>query len=232
MRNTPITIVPGVIAVACSMLLVACTSPEEKCAALEGTIIKMYNEYVDEISTLTEKQMLATCDQAIEKCPNLAIAHEMKGLLYWDADNLKEALKYYRKALELAPGNEDTLADARLLAFSADGTHVTIGEDGRLTSMPFQNITLAEYARCDSSIRLQWCESALNKRVANKQTKVLVDQHGTVIEKMEFGMKYQINSAVEIDQLLISRAGAAPEKVLHEATFLAVATGAGYGRTN
>jgi tetratricopeptide (TPR) repeat protein len=211
-------------------IIFGCTSAEEKCAMLGEEIKYLYNDFIDETSSFTESQILTQCDQAIEKCPNLAIAYEMKGLVQWENDNLKEALKNYKKAVELEPQNADILSDARQLAFNADGSYIDVDENGRITSTPFQKITLEEYAQCSDSVRMEWCEYILSSRPENKQTTVLVDQNGDEIETMEFGMQYQMESVTELDRQLLRRADAEPESILHKATFLISMNGAGYGR--
>lgn len=209
-----------------------CTSAQEKCLALREEVKGLYNDYVDEISALTKSQIMAHCDQVIEKCPALALAYELKGLIQWDNDNLKGAFRNYRKAVELEPGSRDTLDNAGMVAFLAEGVFISVGEDGRIASIPFPEITLGQYAECSDELRELWCEKSFNRLPRKRKTVTLVDQSGNEVDTMEFGYTYRIDSAEDLDGILLRMAEEESGTLLHKATFLATMSGADYGRTD
>ncbi|GAB6095511.1 hypothetical protein JCM14469_17630 [Desulfatiferula olefinivorans] len=216
-----------------ALMISGCTSQEEKCARLHQEITGIYNDYVAETSTMSENQMMSACDAALETCPGLSIAYELKGLVHWEADRLNDAWTHYRKALELAPASEETLEDAQRVAFSAAGLHIEVGEDGRVQTRPFKDITLSDYAGCPDSVRRLWCEQC-ERRLSNlpeaRSDTVFVDQRGQEVGRMEFGMVYDVAGADDIDRKLLLRSDANPDEALHHATFVVTATGASYRR--
>ena len=213
--------------------LFGCTSTEEKRAMCNDEIKGIYNDYIDEITSLSEAEITAICDQAIEKFPDLAIAYEMKGLVFQENNNLKMAWENYQKAVQFAPSDADTLANAQEVAFAFKGIWISVDESGNIQSVPFQDISLEEYAQCADGVRHLWCTVALNIRPNSRETTMFVDQSGKEIEdvpRMTFGMTYQFDSPSELDRRLILKANADPELQLHKATFLITMGGASYER--
>jgi tetratricopeptide (TPR) repeat protein len=158
-----------------------CTSAEEKRARCHDEIVTLYNEHIEEASTISNTEIMSKCDQAIEQFPDLAIAYELKGLLLWGEGKLKPAWENYRKALELAPFDEDTLANAREVASQLNGTLVNVDESGKVQTVPFKNISLDEYGQCTEEVRFNLCliglgigEKVKRKVLAGSTTKTYV----------------------------------------------------------
>jgi hypothetical protein len=220
-----------------------CTSAEEKRAIRHDEITNLYNEYVDEVSLLSKTEILSKCDLAIEQFPDLAIAYELKGLIFYEEDKLKPAWENYKKAVKLAPFDADTLANAREVALLLNGTFVKVDENGKVKSIPFKKISLEEYEQCTEGVRFKLCMISLGigKAVLGKiltesstETYVFVDQNGNEIEGMErmtFGLNFEgSSSASELDSWLLQQASTKPNSTLGEVLWLFMAKRMNYGR--
>ncbi len=220
-----------------------CTSAEEKRAMRQNEITSLYNDYVEEVTSLANTEILSKCDSAIEKFPDLAIAHELKGLIFSEEGKLKPAWENYRKAVELAPFDADTLANAREVALLLNGTFIKVDENGKVQTVPFKQISLEEYGQCTEGVRFKVClislgiGEAVKKKILSEsktETYVFVDQNGNEIEDMEkmtFGISFEGNaSASELDSWLIQQASTQPQATLGEVLWRFTAERLNYGR--
>jgi tetratricopeptide (TPR) repeat protein len=71
--------------------------------------LKSAQQLYDKGSNLEEA--LSNCELALEKLPMLADAHNLRGLILDDMGRIDEAIKAYRKALEINPGHEGARAN-------------------------------------------------------------------------------------------------------------------------
>lgn len=229
-----------VVVMAC---LIGCTSAEEKRARLQNEITQLYNDYIEDLTSLSEPEILSQCDEAIERYPDLAIAYELKGLVYWEEAKLEPAWENYQKAIELAPYDEDTLANAREVAMQWNGTFIRVDEDGKVALLPFRKISLDEYVQCPEGIRYQVCRiglgigAAVKRKILSEnktQTYVFVDQNGKEIEdmdKMTFGFTFEGNaSASDLDHWLRQEARSAPDSTIGDVLWRFTAEKLNYGR--
>jgi tetratricopeptide (TPR) repeat protein len=220
-----------------------CTSTEEKRAMRQNEITNLYNEYVEEVTTLSKEEILSKCDLAIEKFPDLAIAYELKGLIFWDEGELKPAWENYQKAVELAPFDADTLANAREVGLLLNGTFIRVDENGKVQTLSFKKISLEEYGQCTEGVRFKVCMislgigEAVKKKILSEsktETYVFVDQNGNEIEEMErmtFGISFEGNSsASELDNWLIQQTSTNPQSTLGEVLWRFTAERMNYGR--
>jgi len=220
-----------------------CTSAEEKRAIRQNEITNMYNEYVEEISSLSKTEILSKCDLAIEQSPDLSIAYELKGRIFYEEGKLKPAWENYNKAVKLAPNDADTLANAREVALLLNGTFVKVDENGNVTSIPFKEISLEEYEQCTEGVRFKLCMISLGIGEAVKgkiltesktETYVFVDQNGNEIGdmgRMTFGLNFEgDSSASELDNWLLQQASTKPKSTLGKVLWLFTAQRMNYGR--
>lgn len=233
------------VLVAVMACVIGCTSAEEKRARMQSEITQLYNDYIEDLTSLSEPEILAKCDEAIEKFPELAIAYELKGLVYWEEAELEPAWENYHKALELTPFDEDTLANAREVAMQWNGTFIRVDDNGKLELLPFREIYLDEYKQCTEGLRFQVCRiglgigAAVKRKILSEhqtQTYVFVDRNGNEIEgmdKMTFGFSFAGNaSAADLDHWLIQEARSTPDKTLGDVLWRFTAEKLNYGRIN
>jgi hypothetical protein len=220
-----------------------CTSTEEKRVMRQNEITNLYNQYVEEVAPLSKTEILSKCDLAIEKFPDLGIAYELKGLIFWEEGKLKPAWENYQKAVELTPFDADTLANAREVGLLLNGTFIRVDENGKVQTIPFNKISLEEYGQCTEGVRFKVCMvslgigEAVKKKILSEsktETYIFVDQDGNEIEDMEkmtFGISFEGNSsASELDSWLILQASTKPQSTLGEVLWRFTAERMNYGR--
>lgn len=229
----------------CMLFVCACTSAKKKQEMRKNAITLLYNDYIDGISTLSTAEIVSKCDQAIKDFPYLAIAYELKGMIYREEGELKPAWENYKKAVELSPYDEDTLASAREVALQLNGSFIRINEDTSIQLIPFKKVSLEEYTQGTDEWRFKLCTIALGLgkaatkktiRESNNTTAVFVDQSGNEIkdmEKMTFGLSFEGNpSAAELDNWLIQKADTEPDSPLGKVLWRFMARKMNYGRVN
>jgi len=200
------------------VFIAGCSLFGPSCDEREDQLVEIYNGYIESSASLTESEILKECKTAVEKCPDCVIGYELAGLVHWENERLHEALAFYRSALTLDPEDEQILADTQLVAYSAEKVHLFVGDDGTIQTRPFREITLGQYAMAPEGNRLQWCESRLKARLLKSTEKDIVDKSGNTVGSQSFTMSYDITSAEDFDDRLLSEAASEPDGLLAKAS--------------
>ena len=119
--------------------------------------LNAYGSKPMDISSAIEARKV--CRDALAKCPNLAVAFEVMGDIAARDEDMEEAGKNYDKALELNKENERVIAKKERVS-------AAIAEAGsKAAADKFESIkdmNLVDYARLEESMRITWCEKAIN----------------------------------------------------------------------
>jgi hypothetical protein len=190
------------VMLAAALALSCGCSPRKSCEEHNTELTLIWNDYLDEVSALSEDEIIEKCNQTQEACPNCSLAWELEGLVHWENDRMDEALVDYLVAAKLAPYNESLLNDARTVAFNAKGMFLFVAEDGTLGIKPFGLITLAEYAEYPEDTRLQWCEAKSGELRA------------AYTKGLNRAVSYELTSAQDLDARLLSEARQKPGTML------------------
>lgn len=219
------------IAVVLAVFLVICACTGMSCEERADELKSLYNDTVDQAATLSLDDIVNKCDEALKKCPDMSIAHELKGLVYWEANRLNQALECYLKALTANPEDENLLIDTRLLAYSAKGAYLQISDTGRIEMTPFKKITLAQYAGCPEENRLQWCRQLtdIHKSIIQQPpvTTKYVDRKGNLVGLSKMTYQFDSDSPADLDALLLSASKTKPDAILYEESALQSTLGMG-----
>ncbi len=135
------------------MALAGCS---KNCADYE----KKLNAYADGSKPIDDVAKVQNeCKEALAKCPDLAVAFEVMGDIDAKFEKLEEADKNYEKALALKSDNERVSAKKNRISEALSEAKA------RTDAAKFESIKrmqLREYARLEDSMRMAWCEKAIN----------------------------------------------------------------------
>ena len=88
----------------------------KKCLALDINYINAYNLLMyDYNETGHFEKTISLCNKAIDAGVNAVEIYNALGKTYWQMKNNIEAVKYYKKALEINPSNEEANAMVKKL---------------------------------------------------------------------------------------------------------------------
>jgi hypothetical protein len=123
---------------------------------------KELNAYADGSKPLNVSSAIEArkvCMDALAKCPNLAVAFEVMGDINVRDQEIEDAGKNYDKALALNKDNERVLAKKERIseAISEAKSKAAADKFGSIKDM-----NLVDYARLEESMRITWCEKAIN----------------------------------------------------------------------
>jgi len=215
MLRLPLQSCPGritMLSVAASVaLLCGCGIFGTSCAELDTELRLLYNSFIEETTELTAAEILQQCSRATQRCPDLLIAFELAGLVCWKNNRLNEALEHYKKAVSLAPDDQEILEDAMAVAFKAQEAYLYIAADGNIQTGPFSTITLEEYARIPRTARLLWCEAFIAKTVLpGPQTTEIKDEQGKTLGIQTSDLWISLTSPDDLDAVLLTQASLQP----------------------
>jgi hypothetical protein len=200
-------------------LLSGCGLFGPSCDALRTELQSLYDDYWNETSKISDDAILLRCATALTTCPDLAIAHELAGLVHWENERMGEALEQYKKAVSLTPGDDELLGDAMTVAFETKGYYLYIDDDGKVRTAPFAKITVEQYAQIPSDIRLLWCDYALDKWMKpGTESKEIRDRRGETIGTTSIHYRSRITSPQDLDAVLLSLAKIQPLESLTKAS--------------
>ena len=88
----------------------------KKCLALDVNYLNAYNLLMYDYNESGQfEKTIALCNNAINAGVNAIEIYNTLGKTYWQMKNNVEAVKYYKKALEINPSNEEALAMVKKL---------------------------------------------------------------------------------------------------------------------
>jgi tetratricopeptide (TPR) repeat protein len=127
---------------------------EKKCADYE----KELNAYADASKSTDIVEMMKASQEALAKCPNLAVAYEVMGDRDAKLSNIEDADKKYDKALALN-GNARRINAKKDKISGALSKINSDAYDEKINSI--RTMPLSAYAGLDESTRITWCEKAI-----------------------------------------------------------------------
>ena len=186
-------------------LLFACLALagcSKNCADYE----KALNAYADGSKPIDNiAQVLKDCREALAKCPDLAVAFEVMGDIDAKNKDVEEADKKFDKALELKKDNERVKAKKEKISGALSEVRSKAADD-KFDSI--KRMSLAEYAQLEESMRITWCEKAIN----NPTGYVFLGHSPSATFVPQFSGTPQ-----SLDRLLIDLAAKEPSKQVSDA---------------
>ncbi len=181
------------LALAC-MVLSGCS---KNCADYE----KELNAYADGSKPVKEVYpVLKECQEALAKCPKLAVAYEVMGDIDARSDDMEKADKNYDKALALKEDNERVNAKKEKIS----GALSQIQSDAAASKFDsIKDMPLVQYARLDEAMRISWCEKAIEN--PTKYVFVHLSMSATFVPKFS-------GTPQQLDSLLVGLAEKDPGK--------------------
>lgn len=207
-----------IVTISSLFVFYGCNFFGKSCEELSVELKEAYNSYVDEVSVMPEAELVQKCQKAIDKCPDISIAYELLGMISWDNDRMAEGLSYYIKAVEIAPNNEYTVTDAKIIAFESGKQYLSVNENGGVELEPYSGITLEKYASSPEEVRMQWCQYSLDLRQDPSKTQKIVDQNGKELGTRTVSVYYDISTPKELDDGLLLEAENNSQAILSKTT--------------
>lgn len=124
------------------------------------------------VQPVDKDKALDKCQNAIKKCSGLSSPYELLGDIKAKENQPREAIANYQKALGLAASREriqgkinrnETLADELERKEAVKAANET-EEAAKEAARKVGGAKMSEYPNLDESIRLAWCEEAINKK--------------------------------------------------------------------
>jgi len=177
------------------ILIAGCS---KNCADYE----KKLNAYADGSQPIEdENKVLDECNEAIAKCPNLAVPFEVMGDIDTKNKKLEEAGKNYDKALALNKNNKRVDVKKSVISEAAPETapQETPEDEAKALAAKLESVKgmpLSEYVKLDESLRIKWCELSIN----DPRKYVFTGSRSTI--NPDF-MKFS-GSPQELDSLLVN----------------------------
>ncbi|HOW55224.1 MAG TPA: hypothetical protein PLR60_11295 [Syntrophorhabdaceae bacterium] len=169
-RNSPGVPVWLTLLIFClGMALAGLTGCGKSCDKLDAEL----EAYIQGGAPSADKdKLLKQCEDAITKCPSLSSPYEVMGDLKAKENQPKEAIANYQKALGLSAAKEriqgkidknEALADEQERKEAVKAANET-EEAAKEAARKVGGAKMSEYPNLDESIRLAWCEEAINKK--------------------------------------------------------------------